>query len=158
MKRQSGFTLVEVLVVVAVIGMVASMAIPVFQGAMDKTRRNAAFVGLRVLNEAMEQYHGDTGAFPSYFAFDTLSLSPIVPDHLKSAAPVLRHLSYRQLYFYLPWDIFSPWIFDKTTMERPSEYTVFAQLAYDDDAYVLMTDKQTWFWNGKDWVPVSRLN
>ena len=107
MKRQNGFTLIELLVVVAVIGMLASMAIPVFKGAMQKAKRNSAIVGLRVLRDTMDQYHSDTGSFPSYFLFNARTLAPVVPSHLKSSTQVLRHLRKQRLDFYLPWDVFS---------------------------------------------------
>lgn len=156
MKRQRGFTLVEVLVVVAVIGMLASMAIPVFKGAMNKAKRNSAMVGLRVLRESMDQYHGDTGSYPNYFTFNMATLAPVVPSHLKRATPVLRHLDRQRLDFYLPWDVFSSTGWDFSTLTRPMEYTLFATLAFDDDAYVVMTDKQTWLWNGSRYVPFGQ--
>ena len=63
-RRSAGFTLVEIMIVVVIIGFLASMAIPAFQ----KVRRNAqnsAFANdLRQVRMAAEQYIMEKGDFP----------------------------------------------------------------------------------------------
>lgn len=65
MTRQSGFTLTELLVVVAIIGILAAIAIPGFIGAQGRTLMKSAKEEAATLASAMEVYyqeHNDYGA------------------------------------------------------------------------------------------------
>lgn len=55
--KKRGFTLVELLVVVAVIGILAAIAIPAYLGVQTRTRREAAVTDLQNLASAMELYY-----------------------------------------------------------------------------------------------------
>lgn len=54
--RMRGFTLVELLVIVTIIGLLAIIAIPKFTGARDKAHRTAMMSDLRNLVTAEEAY------------------------------------------------------------------------------------------------------
>lgn len=57
MKRYSkGFTLMELMIVVAIIGIIAAIAIPSYQSQIQKTRRTDAQGALTGLANAMERY------------------------------------------------------------------------------------------------------
>ncbi len=61
---ERGFTLMEILIVVAIIGLLLAIAIPSFQRATEKTRI-AQFAGdLRVASAAFELYALDNGSYP----------------------------------------------------------------------------------------------
>lgn len=54
--RRQGFTLVEIMIVVAIIGLLASLAIPSFMKARQETRRSACINNLRLIDHAKEQW------------------------------------------------------------------------------------------------------
>ena len=55
-KKEEGFTLVELMVVVLIIGILVAIAIPVFNAAQDSARKSACQNNLRVLDGAVEQF------------------------------------------------------------------------------------------------------
>lgn len=55
-KKEEGFTLVELMVVVLIIGILVAIAIPVFNAAQGSARKGACQNNLRVLDGAVEQW------------------------------------------------------------------------------------------------------
>jgi prepilin-type N-terminal cleavage/methylation domain-containing protein len=58
--NKAGFTLVEIMIVVAIIGLLAAIGIPSFQKARDNARTKACINNLRVIDGAKEQYAMDS--------------------------------------------------------------------------------------------------
>jgi prepilin-type N-terminal cleavage/methylation domain-containing protein len=58
--RQGGFTLVEIMIVVAIIGLLASIAVPNFVKARTTAQMNACISNLRQIDGAIQQWALDT--------------------------------------------------------------------------------------------------
>jgi prepilin-type N-terminal cleavage/methylation domain-containing protein len=62
MKNRKGFTLIELMIVIAIIGILAAMAIPNFKKAREQAREKACYSNIRVLLGAIEMYNMDHSA------------------------------------------------------------------------------------------------
>lgn len=61
---ESGFTLLELLVVMTIIGILAAIAVPALRDSPQRAREAALKEDLFALRSVIDQYHGDKGSYP----------------------------------------------------------------------------------------------
>jgi type IV pilus assembly protein PilA len=65
MKKKRGFTIIELMIVVAVIAVIASIAIPIYQDYMNRAKVAEAVNLLGGLKNPMVEYYHSMGTWPS---------------------------------------------------------------------------------------------
>lgn len=65
MRRSSGFTLMELLVVMSIISILAAFVIPALIAAKGRARHTASAAALRDFSVALKSYEADCGRFPA---------------------------------------------------------------------------------------------
>ena len=72
-----GFTLIEMLVVMAMIAMLLTIALPRYFGSLERSRDAVLHENLRVMRDLLDKYHADKGRYPDQLA-DLVSQKYIV--------------------------------------------------------------------------------
>ncbi|HEY4492289.1 MAG TPA: prepilin-type N-terminal cleavage/methylation domain-containing protein, partial [Acidobacteriota bacterium] len=71
--NQKGYTLIELLIVLAIIGLLVSIALPRIRDAQQRAKEAVLRENLFRIRETIDQYKGDKGKYPS-------SLQQLVDD------------------------------------------------------------------------------
>lgn len=76
-----GFTLVELMVVMAIIALLLALALPRYFSHLDRSRETILRQDLAVMRDAIDKFHGDRGRYPE-------SLDELVSARYLRALPV----------------------------------------------------------------------
>ncbi len=82
-RKQEGFTLVELMVVVLIIGILVAIAIPVFNSAKKNAQKKACFANQRTIDGALNSYQAEFGVFPA----DAGAVGTLVTNNYLKVAP-----------------------------------------------------------------------
>ena len=79
-KKDRGFTLVELLIVIVILGILATVTVFAVRGMTDKAKTNTCAADRKAMEVAVEAHYADRGAY-------AVSGAALVPDFLRSASP-----------------------------------------------------------------------
>ena len=86
-RPDAGFSLIELLIVVAVIAIIAGIAMVNLLGAMNRSKQRATMADMRTIAVGVEVYQIDKGFLPA--ASDMVSLRSILIPYQASVIPVV---------------------------------------------------------------------
>ena len=78
--RKSGFSLLELMAVVAILGVIAAIIVPRVSVSTDNAKTQVQSHQLGTLNSAVERYYIDNNAWPT-------ALTDLVPTHVPDGIP-----------------------------------------------------------------------
>ena len=75
--RQSGFSLIEVMIVLVIMAVIMAIAIPMMREALVRGMIGSAVAESRTIHNAIKRYHVDVGYYPDSGGFDTSTFEPL---------------------------------------------------------------------------------
>lgn len=65
LRRVTGFTLIELVVVLAIVGLLTSLALPRFSAGLDRSKESVLRQNLAAIRSALDQYRADRASLPA---------------------------------------------------------------------------------------------
>jgi prepilin-type N-terminal cleavage/methylation domain-containing protein len=72
-KVQQGFTIIELLIVIAIIAILAGLVLNNFQGAQAKARDTQRVTDVNNIHSKLEEYHNENGFYPETIAAGSIT-------------------------------------------------------------------------------------
>lgn len=80
-RQANGFTLIELVVVMAIIGLLLTVALPRYMHSIERGKEQVRQQNVAVMRDAIDKYYGDNGQYPD-------TLDELVTKHYLRAIPV----------------------------------------------------------------------
>ena len=81
LARADGFTLIELIIVMAIVALLVTIAAPRYMRSLEKSKEAVLKEDLWVMRDALDKYYGDLGKYPG-------SLEELVEQKYLRAVPV----------------------------------------------------------------------
>ena len=65
---QRGFTLLELIVVMTIVALLASIAAPRYFNSIERAKERVLMQNLNLMRDAIDKFHADTGSYPAALA------------------------------------------------------------------------------------------
>ncbi len=85
LRGEAGFTLIEIMVVVFILGLLVTLVAPKIIGKTEEARRTAAKADVKAIEQALEMFHLDNGVFPT--SADGLEALVTCPSSARNCLP-----------------------------------------------------------------------
>lgn len=95
--RQSGYSLIELMIVVVVLAIIATIALASIWNALDRAKQRATMADMRTVSKAIELYHSDRGFLPTASGGMAGVRSVLVP-YQSSTVPIQDHWGHDYAY------------------------------------------------------------
>lgn len=104
-QKQSGFSLIEIMVVVVILGILSAIIVPKIMSRPDEARKVKAKQDILAIQNALDLYRLDNGVYPStdqgLKALVTKPTIPPIPQHWKPYLKSLPMDPWDRQYLYL---------------------------------------------------------
>jgi type II secretion system protein G len=104
--RQDGFTIIELIIVVALIGILAAMVMPNLKDQPTRAKEAVLKTNLRTLRDVLDQHKGDRGHYPA-------SLEALVDEGY------LREIPFDPMTKTQDWDV----VYEEVSFDEPGPET-----------------------------------
>ncbi|MFZ5688130.1 MAG: prepilin-type N-terminal cleavage/methylation domain-containing protein [Bacillota bacterium] len=82
-RNQKGFTLVELMVVVVILGVLAALVVPTLSGQIDKAKINRTYADMKSIQNALQLHFADNNQYPAASG----TAVPALPNYGLAAIP-----------------------------------------------------------------------
>lgn len=127
LKKQGGFTLLELLIVIVIIGILALLIIPNITSAPKKARDTQRKTDITAVRKALEEYYVSNSVYPG--GSGALRTGTVLQELTGGSAPIMKEL---------PKDpkgdgVTSPYVYTYVSANSNTEYTISACLENNQD-------------------------
>jgi len=65
LRNESGFTLVELMIVIVIVGILAAVAVPIYQSNIDKAKMTECDAALGTIRTGLRVYYAENSVYPT---------------------------------------------------------------------------------------------